>query len=55
MDNTENEYFIGSTQLHVTDDTQSISFPVSVHYPTHEVSSPTAFGNFVMDVSVDAK
>lgn len=55
MNTNVSEIFVGSKQLQVFDETQRISFPVLVHYPTNEVSTPTAFGPYMMDVCVDAK
>ena len=46
--------FVGSRQLQVKDDTNNISFPVLVQYPTHQPPAPTNFGPYTMDVSVDA-
>ncbi|HMG83970.1 MAG TPA: alpha/beta fold hydrolase [Ferruginibacter sp.] len=47
--------FVGSKQIQVKDEDLNISFPVLIHYPTHEPSAPTAFGPYIMDVSPDAK
>ena len=49
------EIFVGSRQLTVKDDLKNISFPVLVHYPTHETSKPIAFGPYTMNVSPDAE
>lgn len=48
------ETFVGSKQLVVKDDLNTISFPVLVHYPTHEIARPISFGPYVMHVSPDA-
>jgi predicted dienelactone hydrolase len=50
----EAEFFVGSRLLHVTDKDHNISFPVLVHYPTLSPSTPTEFGPYTMDVSVNA-
>lgn len=49
------EIFTGSKQFIVQDQTENISFPVLVQYPTLKLSTPTAFGPYTMDVSLDAK
>lgn len=46
--------FVGSRQLTLKDELMNISFPIFVHYPTHYESKPTAFGPYVIDVSVNA-
>jgi len=46
--------FVGSRQMRVTDEAQSVSFPVLVLYPTAVPSVPTAFGPYTLDVSPDA-
>ena len=46
--------FVGSHQIQIEDRAKDISFPTLIQYPTHTPSTPTAFGPYVMDVSVDA-
>ncbi len=46
--------FVGSRQMRVTDEAESVSFPVLVLYPTAVPSAPTAFGPYTLDVSPDA-
>ncbi|MDZ4707916.1 MAG: alpha/beta fold hydrolase [Saprospiraceae bacterium] len=46
--------FTGSRILEISDEDLGISFPVLVHYPTKTPSSPTLFGPYTMDVSVNA-
>jgi predicted dienelactone hydrolase len=48
-------YFTGSRLLEISDESLGISFPVLVHYPTKTPSSPTLFGPYTMDVSVNAE
>ena len=55
MDNNQSTIFSGSKQLSVTDDTNAISFPVLVQYPTHQPSSPVNFGPYTIDVCPDAE
>ncbi len=55
MNENKLELFVGSTQFQVKDETNGISFPVLVQYPTHQQSSPTNFGPYTMDVCSDAK
>jgi predicted dienelactone hydrolase len=50
----QTEVFAGSRQLQIKDEAKGISFPVLVHYPTHEPSVPTLFGPYTMDVCPDA-
>lgn len=47
--------YVGNRQLLVTDQSVDISFPVLVHYPTHQPSTPNAFGPYTMDVSPNAE
>lgn len=46
--------YVGSTAMQIRDGGTDISFNVLVQYPTDEPSTPTAFGPYIMDVSVDA-
>ncbi|NOT94233.1 alpha/beta hydrolase family protein [Ferruginibacter sp.] len=46
--------FIGSKQLTIKDELKAISFSVLVQYPTYVPSKPTAFGPYIMDVSVNS-
>ncbi|MGD0340493.1 MAG: alpha/beta fold hydrolase [Bacteroidales bacterium] len=55
MNNNKLKLFVGSRQFQVKDETNGISFPVLVQYPTHQLSSPTNFGPYTMDVCSDAK
>lgn len=55
MNINSSKIFVGSAHSEVTDEAKGISFPVLLHYPTNEVSSPTAFGPHRMDVCLDAK
>ena len=48
------EIFVGSRYIQVKDETNNISFPVLVQYPTHQPSSPAIFGPYTMDISADA-
>ncbi|MCU7548209.1 dienelactone hydrolase family protein [Chitinophagaceae bacterium LB-8] len=54
MDSKHSAIFAGSRQLEVTDESLGISFPVLVHYPTYQPSTPTPFGPYIMDVSPQA-
>lgn len=54
MEEKTSRVFVGSRQLQVKDEANNISFPVLLQYPTHQPSSPTNFGPYTMDVSVDA-
>lgn len=54
MTDKREEIFVGSRQIRIRDEAKEISFPVLVHYPTREPSSPTLFGPYVIDVSPDA-
>jgi predicted dienelactone hydrolase len=49
------ENFVGSKQLVIKDEIKNVSFPVTIQYPTLQTARPTAFGPYIMDVSVDAK
>lgn len=55
MGDNKLEHFVGSRQFQFKDETNGISFPVLVQYPTHQQSSPTNFGPYTMDVCSDAK
>jgi len=44
----------GSLPLKIRDETQGVSFPALVLYPTDVPSVPTAFGPYIMDVGPDA-
>lgn len=55
MTDNKLELFVGSRLFQVKDETNDISFPVLVQYPTHQPSSPTNFGPYTMDVCSDAK
>lgn len=55
MNNNKIELFVGSRQFQVKDETNGISFPVLVQYPTHQHSSLTNFGPYTVDVCLDAK
>ena len=46
--------FTGSHQILVKDESNNLSFPVLVQYPTDTPSAPVAFGPFTMAVSPDA-
>lgn len=46
--------FTGSKLIQVKDETHQIDFPVLIHYPTLQPSSPTNFGPYILDVSVEA-
>ena len=46
---------IGSKKIQIKDESKNISFDVYVQYPTNEPSVPTAFGPYIMNVSVNAK
>ncbi|MDJ1504915.1 alpha/beta hydrolase family protein [Xanthocytophaga agilis] len=50
-----NNFFVGSRQLQIHDEENELSFPVLVQYPTYTAATPTSFGPYVMDVSVDAE
>jgi predicted dienelactone hydrolase len=54
MDSDQTAVFAGSRHMRVRDDIKDMEFRVLVHYPTRTASTPTAFGPYVMDVSVDA-
>lgn len=54
MNDNLSKIFVGSRQIKVSDKTLNISFPVLVQYPTHQPSAKTAFGPYLMDVSIDA-
>lgn len=49
------ENFVGCRQIEIKDHVKGISFPVLIQYPTLVPSEPTAFGPYVMDVSVNAE
>lgn len=55
MTDNKKEIFVGSRQFQVKDETIGILFPVLVQYPTHQQSSPTNFGPYIMDICSDAK
>jgi predicted dienelactone hydrolase len=55
MNNKQSEIFVGSREIRVSDKAKDISFPVIIQYPTLQTAQPTAFGSYIMDVSVDAK
>jgi predicted dienelactone hydrolase len=55
MNKNDIEIFVGSKQIQVFDHEKNISFPVLIQYPTQQQSSPTSFGPYLMDVSVDAE
>ena len=55
MSNKQADIFVGSKQIQVRDETNDISFPVLIHYPTHQTSAPTTFGPYTMDVCPDAE
>jgi hypothetical protein len=55
MDDNQLKLFVGSTQFQVKDEAIGMSFPVLVHYPTHQPSAPTTFGPYTMDVCSDAQ
>lgn len=54
MSETKLPVFVGSRLLQVKDNANNISFPLLVQYPTHQPSSPVSFGEYTMEVSVDA-
>ena len=54
MEMNHSEIFVGSRYIQVKDETNDISFPVLVQYPTHQPSSPAIFGPYTMDISADA-
>ena len=45
------EIFVGSKQLLIKDEENTLSYPVLVHYPTYTPSKTIKFGPFNMDVS----
>ncbi|MDJ1471539.1 alpha/beta fold hydrolase [Cytophagaceae bacterium DM2B3-1] len=47
-------FFVGSRQLQIQDEENGLSYPVLVQYPTYTAATPTSFGPYVMEVSVDA-
>ena len=55
MDKNQSTIFTGSKQIEVNDETNAISFPVLVQYPTYQPPSPVNFGPFTMDVCPDAE
>ena len=55
MTRKKTNVYVGSKEMFVRDDHLDISFNVLVQYPTNEVSTPTSFGPYIMDVSIDAK
>ena len=55
MEKNQAEIFVGSRYIQVKDETNNISFPVLVQYPTHQPSSPAAFGPYTIDISTDAR
>lgn len=46
-------YNVASTTVTINDVVNHLSFPVLIHYPTMDVSTPTNFGPFTIDVAVD--
>jgi len=46
--------FTGSRQIQIWDEAQGVSFPAVVMYPTGVPSTPTAFGPYSINVSLDA-
>lgn len=54
MNNKQQDFFTGSKQIQVTDETKNISFPVLLHYPSLQQTMPVAFGPYIMDVCPDA-
>jgi len=55
METNNEEIFVGSRYIQVKDETNNISFPVLVQYPTHQPSSPATFGPYTIDISTDAR
>ena len=55
METNNEEIFVGSRYIQVKDETNNISFPVLVQYPTHQPSSPATFGPYTMDISTNAR
>lgn len=55
MQNQQPKIYVGCRQYRVNDEESGVSFPVLVQYPTHEPSTLTAFGSFMMDVRPDAE
>ena len=55
METNNEKIFVGSRYIQVKDETNDISFPVLVQYPTHQPSSPATFGPYTMDISTNAR
>ncbi len=54
MSINQNNVYVGSKEIQVCDENKNINYKVLVHYPTNEISKDTAFGPYIMDVSIDA-
>lgn len=54
MSENKTGVFVGSRQLMLKDNSNNITFPVLVQYPTMQPSGPVSFGPYTMDVSKDA-
>lgn len=55
MNTKHSNTYVGSKEMVVKDDSNDISFNVLIQYPTKELSTPTAFGPYIIDVSNNAK
>lgn len=55
MTNTSRETFLGSKHLQVLDEENNLFFNLLLQYPCYQASSPTKFGPYTMDVSLDAQ
>lgn len=51
----EQNTYVGSKQIQIEDKSKNISFNVFLQYPTHTPSTPTPFGPYIMDVSINAE
>lgn len=55
MHSNQSNINVGCKEIQIKDEGKDILFHVLVQYPTIEPTSPTAFGPYTMDASIDAK